>query len=45
MSKNCLEEAKKYSWENVVERFEDLIRKIVTQDDSDEDSSPSKFSL
>jgi len=29
MSKNCLEEAKKYSWENVVERFEDLMRKIV----------------
>ena len=29
MSKNCLEEAKKYSWENVVERFEDVMRKIV----------------
>ncbi|TET11793.1 glycosyltransferase, partial [Candidatus Aerophobetes bacterium] len=29
MSKNCLEEAKKYSWDHVVERFEDLIERIV----------------
>jgi len=29
MSKNCLKEAKKYSWDHVVERFEDLIERIV----------------
>jgi len=29
MSKNCLEEAKKYSWENLAERFEDLLKEIV----------------
>lgn len=29
MSENCLKEAKKYSWDHVVERFEDLIERIV----------------
>ncbi|GAI46842.1 unnamed protein product [marine sediment metagenome] len=45
MTKNCLEEAKKYSWENVVERFEDLLKETVSEDYSDEDSSPNKLSL
>jgi len=29
ISKNCLKEVKKYSWDHVVERFEDLIERIV----------------
>jgi len=29
MSKNLLKEAEKYSWENVVETFEDVIEKII----------------
>ncbi len=45
MSKNCLEEVKKYSWENVVGRFEDLLKEIVSEDYSDEDSGFSKLSL
>jgi len=45
VSKNCLEEVKKYSWEKVVGRFEDLLTEIVSEDYSDEDSSVSKLPL
>lgn len=45
VSKNCLEEVKKYSWEKVVEKFEGLLKKIVSEDYSDEDSSPNKLCL